>query len=106
MKYAKPIIVLPLLGMLTSGLLCQSALAQSLVEYGTSVLQPSVLPNPGPSPQEFVTVTWSVYLSGTVYTYNYQVNNPYGDVIENNDGTLTATPEIVDSFNVVFDTTV
>jgi hypothetical protein len=105
MKYAKPTIALPLLGILISGLLCQTAHAQ-VVESGSSVLQPSVLPNPGPSPQEYLTVSWSVVLSGSVYTYNYTVNNPFGDVIENNDGTLTGTPEVVDSFQVAFDTTV
>jgi hypothetical protein len=106
MKNGKPTAALPLLGILTSGLLCQTVHAQTTIESGSSVLQPSVLPNPGPSPQEYLTISWSVVLSGSIYTYNYTVNNPYGDVIENDDGTLTGTSEVVDSFSVVFDTTV
>ena len=55
---------------------------------------------------EALTVSWSVTENASdVYTYTYVVNNPSGDVLLNNDGSLSSTPEIVDAFSVSFDTT-
>jgi hypothetical protein len=100
-KNLKPIIVVATL----SGLLCQTAHAQ-LIESGTSILAPTTPPigGIGVAPEEYITVSWSVVLNSGVYTYAYQVNNPAGDVLENNDGSLTTTPEIVDAFQLNFNT--
>jgi hypothetical protein len=93
-----------------SGVLCQTSHAQStLYESGTSILAPSVTPVGGyaGSPQEYLTVSWYVYqnATGPSYTYDYYVNNPAGDVLENNLGVLSSTPEIVDFFELNFNTT-
>jgi hypothetical protein len=79
-------------------------LAQSVIESGSSYL--SDVLGSGPSSPETLTVSWLVTenMSG-VYTYSYTIFNPAGDVLLNNMGAPTMTPEIVDSFNVGFDTT-
>src|SRR5580698_8212229 len=79
-------------------------LAQSVIESGSSYL--SDVLGSGPSSPETLTVSWLVTenMSG-VYTYSYTIFNPAGDVLLYNMGAPTMTPEIVDSFNVGFDTT-
>jgi hypothetical protein len=109
-KQVKPNGVLTFGAILMSGMLSQTVDAQTLLESGTSTLAPSLAPVGGEAlnPQEYLTVTWQVYQnsSGPAYTYDYTVNNPAGDVLLNDDGTLTSTPEIVDFFALNFDTTV
>lgn len=71
---------------------------------GTSILAPATAPTGGynQNPEEYLTVNWSVTFSGGFYDYSYVVNNPLGDVLLNNDGSLTTTTEIVDAFQVGF----
>lgn len=86
------------------GLLCQRTQAQGIVDLGTSVLADAFGTASGP---EALLVSWSVVESGSdVYTYTYVVNNPLGDVLLNNNGSPTLSPENVDAFSVGFDTTV
>ena len=106
--FRKPII-LASAGVSLCGLLSQSALAQSTIESGTSILAPATPPVGGitAAPYEYLTVSWSVVLTGTIYTYNYTVNNPNGDVLLNPvTDQLTSTSEVVDAFQVTVDTTV
>jgi hypothetical protein len=95
---------------LMSGVPCQMAHAQSLLNQpGTSVLAPSVTPIGGfaSNPQEYLSVAWLVTENGSgVYTYSYTVQNPAGDVLLTAGGGLTATPEIYDAFSADFDTTI
>jgi hypothetical protein len=84
--------------------------AQSLLnETGTSILAPTLAPPGGyaSNPQEYLSVSWSVVENASlVYTYTYTIQNPTGDVLMNNNGTLTTTPEIYEAFSIGFDTTV
>ncbi len=109
----KPLGVLAFGTILTTGLLCQTAQAQPIVllplspggpaDTGTSVLADSYGSNSGP---EAITVYWSVSeSSNAVYTYTYAISNAVGDVVLDNNGNPTLTPEIVDAFSVGFDTT-
>ena len=55
---------------------------------------------------EALTVDWSVAEDGSgIYTYSYTIQNPAGDVILNDAGEPTSTPEVVDAFSIGFDTT-
>jgi len=93
-------------GVLLSCLLGQKAQAQGqllLNESGTSVLADSFGTATGP---EALTISWTVVENvSDVYMYTYVVNNPVGDVLLNNNGSPTTTPEIVDAFAVDFNTT-
>jgi hypothetical protein len=84
-----------------SGALCQTARA-AIIESGSSTLADVFGTASGP---EALTVSWSVDLTAGIYTYDYTVNNPSGNVKLNNNGTPTTTPEVVDAFSVVFNTT-
>src|ERR1017187_2409213 len=102
--YSKTVVALVAGAILLSGLLGQTAQAVLLTESGTSVLADAFGVNTGP---EALTVSWSVVENvSLIYTYTYTVNNPVGDVVLNNNGSPTSTPEIVDAFSVAFDTTV
>jgi hypothetical protein len=106
-RHAKPMVALIFGAILLPGLLCQTAQAQTaqwlLNESGTSILADAFGTATGP---EALTVNWSVIEnSWDIYTYSYTVNNPAGDVILNNQGQPTLTPEIVDAFSVGFNTT-
>jgi hypothetical protein len=101
----KPIVALASEAVLLAGLFCQTASAQSVVvgTPGSSILANAFGTSSGP---EALSVSWLVTQSGPIYTYFYQVNNPAGDVILNNNGSPTGTPEVVDAFSIAFDTTV
>jgi hypothetical protein len=109
----KPLLAMILGASLMTGLQCQTAQAQPIVlnpltpggpaDTGTSVLADALGANTGP---EAITISWSVSESSNrVYTYTYTVNNPVGDVVLDNNGNPTLTPEIVDAYSVGFDTT-
>jgi hypothetical protein len=105
--YAKPSVALASGAiLLTSLLLGREAQAQGVLllnESGTSILADAYGTATGP---EALTVSWSVVESvSLVYTYSYVVNNPLGDVLLNNNGSPTTSPEIVDAFGVGFNTT-
>jgi hypothetical protein len=107
--FKKTSIVLASWGIALAGLQNQSAQALGLLtpggpaDTGTSVLADALGANTGP---EAITISWSVSESlADVYTYTYVVNNPVGDVVLNNDGSPSTTPEIVDAFSVGFNTT-
>ena len=102
--HPKTIIALAAGAILLSGLLGQTAQAQLLLnESGTSILADSLGANTGP---EALPISWSVVENASlIYTYTYTVNNPVGDVVLDNTGTPTSTPEPVDAFSVGFDTT-
>jgi hypothetical protein len=90
--------------LLLCGACCQPVSAQSLIESGSSYL--SDVLGSGPTSPETLQVSWSVTENmSDVYTYSYTIFNPAGDVVLNSMGGPTMTPEIVDSFNVGFDTT-
>ena len=102
--HPKTIIALAVGAILLSGVLGQTAQAVLLNESGTSILADSLGINTGP---EALPISWSVVESANlVYTYTYTVNNPLGDVVLDNTGLPTLTPEPVDAFSVGFDTTV
>ena len=103
--YSKPLVVLALGAILIAGLRCQTAQAQEVLlnTSGSSVLADALGANTGP---EAITVFWSVVENvSSVYTYTYSVSNAVGDVVLDNHGNPTSTPEIVDAFSVGFDTT-
>jgi hypothetical protein len=103
--YAKSLVVLALGATLIAGLRCQTVQAQEVLlnESGSSILADSLGANTGP---EAITVYWSVVENvSLVYTYAYSVSNAVGDVVLDNSGNPTSTPEIVDAFSVGFDTT-
>ena len=101
--HPKTIIALAAGAILLSGVLDQTAQAVLLNESGTSILADSLGANTGP---EALPISWSVVENASlIYTYTYTVNNPVGDVVLNNTGTPTSTPEPVDAFSVGFDTT-
>jgi hypothetical protein len=106
-RYAKSTNFLRVLGIFLVAMLGQTARAQSTVASGLSVLGPATPPVGGitAAPQEYVEVSWSVVLTGSIYTYNYQVVNPAGDVAEDNQGNLQpGDPETVTLFQVGFNT--
>lgn len=88
--------------MLLSGLLSQTAEA-SLIYSGVSTLAASVHAN---CPSEDLSIYWSVDLTSGVYTYTYNVFNPVGDVVLDNAGHRTSTPEVVVDYSVAFTTTI
>src|SRR5271165_1142241 len=76
----------------------QTASATLLDESGASTLADAFGIPTGP---ETLTVNWSVVENAAdIYTYSYTVQNPSGDDILNDNGTPTATAEIVDAFSV------
>ena len=88
--------------------LCTPAQAQTtLVSYGTSTLADVFLTSSG---SEALSVSWFVVenssASGNVYTYSYNVNNPSGDDVLNNNGTPTTTPETFDTFSLTFNASI
>jgi len=100
---AKPTLVLGAIACLS--LISPAAHAQQalLNISGNSVLADAFGVNTGP---EALVVAWTVTENASlVYTYTYVINNPAGDVLLNNNGSPTTTPEIVDAFEVGFDTT-
>jgi hypothetical protein len=102
--HAKPIIALASGTILLSGILCQTAHAQStLIESGSSSLADTFGTSIG---AEALNVSWFVLENTTsdVYTYGYIVNNPAGDVLLNNNDTPTTSPELVNFFSVTFNT--
>ena len=112
-KLEKPFVGLAFGLVLLGGLQCQTSQAQPIVllpltpggqaDTGTSVLADALGSNSGP---EAITVYWSVNESSNhVFTYSYQISNAVGDVVLDNNGNPTLTPEIVDAFSVGFDTT-
>jgi hypothetical protein len=104
--HGKKIIVMAAGVVWMSGIFSQTIQAQNVLlnETGTSTLADTFGINTGP---EALTISWAVVENNSgIYTYSYVVNNPLGDVILNNSGQPTSTPEIVDAFSVVFDTTV
>jgi hypothetical protein len=103
-RHAKSVLALASGAILLPGLLCQTAQARHmrLNESGTSTLADAFGTATGP---EALIVSWSVVENACgIYTYTYTVNNPSGDVILNNNGQPTSTPEIVDNYSVCFDT--
>jgi hypothetical protein len=99
----KAIVVLVSGAILLSAVPGQTNPATLLNESGTSILADSYHSESAP---EAITVSWSVVENALdIYTYSYTVNNPAGDVLLNNEGQPTSTPEIVDSYSLGFDTT-
>ena len=93
------------MGILLCGALCQSVYAQgNLVELGTSTLADSFGTSSGP---EALVVSWAVLVNpvSDVYTYYYNLSNPANDVLLNQNGTPTSTPETINSFQVAFNAT-
>ena len=66
--------VLPMLtaGVLACALVCQKADAV-IIDAGVATLESATMP------ADFLTASYSVDLTGTTYTYSYQVFNPIGD---------------------------
>lgn len=97
-RIVKSIFMLTAAAVIFSGLLGQTAHAQS------SLLAPALPPVGGyaAAPQEYLTVYWSVMPAAGGFMYSYSIYNPTGDVLMNQDGSLTQTSEIVDSFQVSF----
>ncbi len=95
--------------------LCPTAQAQSvLIEYGSAYLANTLGQTSGP---EVITVSYFVVenLNTSLYTYDYTVNNPVGDILLNNDGSPklsnpnnpnSTTPETMDYFSLSFDATI
>jgi len=109
--HTKPIVALASGAVLLTGVVCQTAQAQLIPSWSTvadggtlspSVLADAIAQNTGP---EALTVDFSVSQVLGAYQYTYTVNNPVGDVLLNNNGSPTTTPEIVDAFSVAFNTT-
>jgi hypothetical protein len=108
--YAKPTVALAAGAIILLGVFCQTARAQFApltpggpADTGTAALADALGVSTGP---EALTISWSVSENvSDIYTYSYVVNNPMGDVVLNNMGGPTMTPEIVDAFSVGFDTT-
>lgn len=78
-----------------------------LNESGTSILAPALAPAGGyaANPQEYLQVAWTVSENASdVYTYSYTLQNPAGDVLLNNDGSATKSPEVFEAFSVAFNT--
>jgi hypothetical protein len=110
-RQVRPILALVSGVVLLSGVLCPKVQAQSeVITSGTSTLAPTVMPvgGFGSNPQEYLVVTWSVTENtiSDVYTYSYDVKNPAGDVVLNNNGTLTTAPQTVNNIEATFNTTV
>jgi hypothetical protein len=100
----KPTIVLVAGTLLLFGVFCQTARAQTTTNaMGTAYLSDTL--GSGPTSPETLTVSYLVTETANVYTYNYTINNPVGDVLLNM-GLPTSTPETVAQFSVAFDTTV
>ena len=98
--HAKAIVALGSGAILLSGLLCQTAQAQTILA-GTAQLADVFGVDTGP---ESLTVSYLVNLTAGVYTYSYSVANPVGDVVlPPSQG--AGSPEIVDAFSVEFNTT-
>jgi hypothetical protein len=76
--HAKPIIALASGAILLSGLLCQTAQAQTIVigTPGSSIMQDNLHVRTAPVA---LTVDWDVTLNAGVYTYDYTILNPSGD---------------------------
>ena len=102
-RHAKSLIILVAGSLLVFGLPVQTVQA-GVVESGVAQLADAFGTATGP---ESLTVNYSVTVdSGGVYTYSYIVNNPSGDVLLNDDGSPTTTPETFDAFSVGFNTTI
>jgi hypothetical protein len=102
---AKPMVAMAFGAILLPGLLCQTAQAQStLIESGSSALADVYGISTAP---EALNVSWFVVENNVsdVYTYEYTVNNPPGDVELNGGGSPTTTPETFNSFTITFNTT-
>jgi hypothetical protein len=101
--HIKPIIVLVSGGVLLSAMTCQTARAQTTIESGTAYL----IDVEGDSPSspagmnEDLSVVYSVTELGSVYTYNYTIQNPSGDVLLN--GINAGQPETINNFTISFD---
>jgi hypothetical protein len=93
-----------LAAVLLAGALSQTALAGALLnESGQAILADAFGVATGP---EALTVDWSVLENSSgIYTYTYTILNPAGDLILNDAGVPTSTPEIVDAFSIGFNTT-
>jgi hypothetical protein len=88
---------------LLCALACQTTHGQGLLnESGVAILADTFGSASGP---DALLVSWSVAENQSdVYTYSYVVINPPGDVVLNNNGVPTLSPESVDAFSVVFNT--
>ena len=102
--HLRPAAVTLFAAMMTAVVPCRTARAQGLLnESGQSILANAFGASSGP---ETLTVDWSVNEnSSDVYSYAYTIENPVGDVVLNNDGSPTSSPEVVDAFSGPFDTT-
>jgi hypothetical protein len=91
--------------LLPVGARCQTGNNAGLLDIsGTSSLADAFGTATG---SEALSVNWSVVENPSlVYTYSFTIQNPAGDVLLNNNGSPTSTPEIVDAFSVGFNTTV
>src|SRR5580698_7180663 len=105
-KTVKPTVALAGLCWGISAFFSQTASAQSIM--GTSILAPATAPTGGIAlnSEEYLVVDWTVTFNAGLYDYSYVVNNPANDVLLNNDGSLTTTTEIVDAFQIGFNTTI
>jgi len=114
-NHVKLIVTLVFGVILLSGVLCPTVHAQSiLVDYGSAYLANTLGQTSG---SEVINVSYFVVenLATDVYTYDYTINNPVGDVELNNNGSPLLTnpnnpnstiPENIYSFSLSFDATV
>jgi hypothetical protein len=104
--HAKPIMALACGAIILLEILCQPARAQNTLYSGTATLADSFGTSEANPNNEDLTVSYSVALASGVWTYDYTINNPAGDVLLYNNDTPSSTPEEVSSFSVSFDATV
>lgn len=105
--HIKPLVAVGCGAILLTVMPCQTATAQTVVSSGTSYLI-DVFGDAPSSPngmKEDLPVVYSVTQSGAIFTYNYIVYNPAGDVLQSSSGVPTTdpgTPEIVNNLTIDF----
>ncbi len=104
--HLKPLVALGCGAILLTVMPCQTATAQIFLSGTTYLID--VFGDAPASPNgmnEDLPVVYSVTESGNIFTYNYTVYNPAGDVLQISSGVPTtdpATPEIVNNLTVGF----
>ena len=106
-RRVKPIFALDSVVVLLFAVMCPMLRAQStVIESGTSTLAPTILPLGGfqGNPEEYLIISWSVTQNtiSDIYTYSYTVNDPVGDVVLNDNGSLASNPQSVNNIEVSF----
>ena len=105
--HIKPLVALGCGAILLTVMPCQTATAQTVLSSGTTYLI-DVFGDAPTSPNgmnEDLPVAYSVTQSGAIFTYNYTIYNPSGDVLQSSSGVPTTdpgTPEIVNNLTIDF----